>query len=135
MNLIILLFFTVKNFLNLFLKSEKFLTLVKYILKFIKTPWFEAVLWLIALLYLLVYNPFQQSEFSFCVLDNLGFEHCPGCGLGRSISYLLHGEIAAAWETHKMGMFALVAITFRIIQISVNQLRLRQKNQAQLSSR
>lgn len=108
---------------------------VKHILKFIKTPWFEASLWIVALLYLLVYNPFQQSEFSFCILDNLGFEHCPGCGLGRSVSYLLHGEISASWEAHKLGMFALVTIIFRIIQISVKQLRLRQKKQAQFSSR
>jgi len=110
------------------------LTPVKYILKFFKTPWFEAVLWLIALLYLLIYDPFQESSFSFCVLDNLGFQHCPGCGLGRSISYLMHGEISAAWETHKLGIFALLILIFRIIQISVNQLRLRQKKVAQFSS-
>jgi hypothetical protein len=28
---------------------------------------------------------------------------CPGCGLTRSVVYLAHGDLAASWQTHRLG--------------------------------
>ncbi len=106
--------------------------LKKKLLNLIGSPWFEAAIWTVALIYLAVINPLQDSQVSFCVLDNLGFEHCPGCGLGRSVSYIFHGDIAASWATHKAGVFALPVLLYRIGQISYFQLKVsNQKNGSQ----
>ena len=43
---------------------------------------------IISLLLLFVLNP--SNEFTLCILHNLGFNHCFGCGLGKSIHYFLN---------------------------------------------
>ncbi|KAB2908356.1 MAG: DUF2752 domain-containing protein [Ignavibacteriales bacterium] len=91
--------------------------IIKQLLRFFRSSLFEALIWIGALIYLALYNPVQEASFSFCVLDNLGFEHCPGCGLGRSVSFLLHGDFQASWEAHKLGIFALIVLLFRSGQL------------------
>ena len=54
------------------------------------------------------------------VLALVGFEHCPGCGLGHSISYLLRGEWQLSWQSHPLGTFALVIILKRIFELGKN---------------
>lgn len=78
----------------------------------------EAMLWTIALLYLLFINPYQTQEFTFCPFHNLGIEYCPGCGLGRSISFLYHGDFIHSLKTHPLGIAAFIVILFRIIQLT-----------------
>lgn len=79
----------------------------------------ELAFWLLALAYLAWTDP-AQPHVSLCLFDRLGFTFCPGCGLGRSIAYLLDGNLAAAWDTHILGVFALPVIIFRIIQLTIN---------------
>jgi hypothetical protein len=76
----------------------------------------ELIVWTTGIIYLAVINP-EKSHFSFCLFKLMGIEHCPGCSLGNSISYLLHGEIAKSWETHFLGIFAFIVIVLRIIQL------------------
>lgn len=76
----------------------------------------ELYFWIIALLSLYFITP-SVSDFSFCVFNHLGISWCPGCGIGRSISYLLHGEILKSIETHKLGTIALAVIVYRIAQL------------------
>jgi hypothetical protein len=76
----------------------------------------ELIAWLGGLAYLALINP-DRPHFSFCLFYLLGIEFCPGCGLGRSVSYLLHGEIAKSWETHILGIFAFIVLVLRIIQL------------------
>ncbi len=64
-----------------------------------------------------------ETRFSFCPFHALGI-YCPGCGLGRSISYLLHGKISASIHAHWLGMFALVIIIYRIFQLINHSLKL-----------
>ncbi len=57
----------------------------------------EAVIWLGALILLMVYQP-EGNHFTICPLYHLGFEHCPGCGLGRSISLFFRGDFAESFD-------------------------------------
>ncbi|OGU18109.1 MAG: hypothetical protein A2X61_03015 [Ignavibacteria bacterium GWB2_35_12] len=86
----------------------------------------ELLFWIVALLYLSLINVEAHTHFSFCPLHNLGIEWCPGCGLGRSISYLLHGNILQSFEAHWLGPIAFLIILFRIYQL-IRNLVLRNK--------
>ena len=65
-------------------------------------------------------NPAKQ-HLTICVFHYLGASWCPGCGIGRSISYLLHGDWQNSISTHWLGTFALLIIVYRILQLIINQ--------------
>ncbi|TAL67970.1 MAG: DUF2752 domain-containing protein [Bacteroidetes bacterium] len=77
----------------------------------------ELLFWLISLLYLSLLNVESFSYFSFCPFHFFGIEWCPGCGLGRSISYLLHGHIEQSFQSHWFGPLAFIIILYRIYQL------------------
>ena len=56
--------------------------------------YFELVFWLGGLLALALSNPTAAAHFSLCPLKAMGLTWCPGCGLGHSLSFLFHGDIA-----------------------------------------
>lgn len=85
-------------------------------LKILKKVDLELIIWLVALIMLALINP-TEHHLTLCPLSNLGFRYCPGCGLGRSVSYLFRGDISASFHMHPLGIFALVIIVYRIIQI------------------
>src|SRR5690606_41481389 len=58
----------------------------------------EALFWAVALIALAFYQPAAQNHFTLCPLSNLGFDFCPGCGLGKSIAWLFKGEILRSEE-------------------------------------
>jgi ribose/xylose/arabinose/galactoside ABC-type transport system permease subunit len=76
----------------------------------------ELIIWMSALLFL-VFTASRSAHSSLCPLDNLGFNWCPGCGLGRSIRYLLHGEFNLSFENHWFGIPASIILFYRIIQL------------------
>jgi len=84
---------------------------------------FEAVIWIAGLFYLLLFHAPGQAQFTICPLYNLGIDFCPGCGIGNSISYLFNGEVISSFQTHPLGIFALIIITYRIITIIKNNWR------------
>ena len=81
---------------------------------------FEALCWFTGLLLLALFSTESNSHFTLCPLKNSGFNFCPGCGLGRSISLLFHGEFLASLDTHPLGIFALIILSFRIINLTKN---------------
>lgn len=83
----------------------------------------EAVLWIIALLYLFFINPYETQTFTLCPFSNLGIEYCPGCGLGRSISFLYHGDFIHSIKTHPLGIAALILILLRIFQLILQSIK------------
>ena len=79
----------------------------------------EALIWIVGLSIFFFLDP-TKEHFSICPFHQLGLTFCPGCGLGRSISHLLAGDIRHSFETHPLGLFALVVILSRIVQLIKN---------------
>jgi hypothetical protein len=77
----------------------------------------EALAWIVGLLALLFLDPSTESHFTICPLANLGFEFCPGCGLGRSIALLYRGEFLQSFQSHPLGLFAVIILSYRIFQL------------------
>ncbi len=77
----------------------------------------EAFLWIVGLVFLLFINPFETSHVSLCPYKNLGIDFCPGCGVGRSISFFYHGELMHSLQTHPLGIIAFVLILARVIHL------------------
>ena len=77
----------------------------------------EAIVWGIGLVYLGCIDPQTSNHLTLCPLKILGFNHCPGCGLGLSISYLLHGDLVNSWSSHPLGLFALPILILRIVSL------------------
>ncbi|MBT8380399.1 MAG: DUF2752 domain-containing protein [Ignavibacteria bacterium] len=83
----------------------------------------EAFIWISGLLYLIFINSPELSHFTICPISNLGFDFCPGCGLGNSISFLFKGNLEASIYSHPLGIIAFVVIVTRIISLIKNNRR------------
>ena len=79
----------------------------------------ELIIWILAIIYLFFVNPSHQ-HYTLCPLSNLGYEYCPGCGLGRACASALHGHFVLSLETHPLGIFALLVIGHRIFTLIKN---------------
>ena len=84
-----------------------------------KQLYFEIGVWTIALI-LLFFMQADDTVPSICMLKWLGFKHCPGCGLGHSMHYALHLQLAASFNRHPLGIAAIFIIVHRIKQLSFN---------------
>lgn len=82
-----------------------------------KTPILELIFWCIGLAGLWWMDP-ARDHIGLCPLYHLGIAWCPGCGLGRSIAFLMKGDLSASWNLHPLGGFALLVISSRIFEIS-----------------
>ncbi len=77
----------------------------------------EALIWMAAIIFLALTVPTETTHFTICPFSAMGIDFCPGCGLGRSVSYVLHGEITNSLSVHPLGIFALIVLTTRIISL------------------
>jgi len=82
----------------------------------------ELLTWAGILLVLLFSSPDNHS-ISLCPLDKLGFEHCPGCGLGRSCMHALNGNFVDSFNCHPLGIIAIFIIVFRIVTLTFNAIK------------
>jgi hypothetical protein len=96
-------------------------------LRFMKQLPMEGIVWFTGLVVLAFYEP-AENHISICPLNQLGFDFCPGCGLGRSISFLFHGEIIRSLATHPLGIFAVIVLSFRIVHLLKLYLKSHGKN-------
>ena len=88
----------------------------------------EALTWTLGLL-LLAFLPVPEgSHFTVCPLYHLGFTGCWGCGLGRSVSLLFHGQVVRSLEAHPLGIFAVIILSFRIFHLTKYYLKSYGKN-------
>jgi hypothetical protein len=76
----------------------------------------EALLWITGLLFLAI-APLEHSHLTICPLKLLGFDHCPGCGLGLSVHYLFSFSFSASVRAHPLGFAALIIILHRIFAL------------------
>jgi hypothetical protein len=58
---------------------------------------------------------------SLCLLRFIGFDHCPGCGIGHAIHFALHLQFAASLQEHIFGIPAVLIIAYRIKQLSFSK--------------
>ena len=79
----------------------------------------EVICWCSALIMLYFLAPPFDGHFSLCPLSFFNFP-CPGCGMGRALHYLLHGEIRASLQMHWFGIPALLILAHRIVQLLKN---------------
>jgi len=73
-----------------------------------------------AFLYLALINPYETKHFTLCLFSLAGIENCPGCGLGKSISMVFHGDFLGSLKAHPLGIPAILLIVRRIIQLIKN---------------
>ncbi|WP_410682405.1 DUF2752 domain-containing protein [Chitinophaga filiformis] len=78
----------------------------------------ELMIWPAALSLLFFMDPHQASNASCCMLKRMGIPWCPGCGLGHSIHFLLHGEWRTCLKNHPLGPFAVLILTYRTFQLA-----------------
>ncbi|HQV77593.1 MAG TPA: DUF2752 domain-containing protein [Chitinophagales bacterium] len=69
-----------------------------------------------SIIYLFFINPYEKHV-SICLFKLIGWEQCIGCGLGKSISFLLHGNIQASLQNHLLGTFVLLMFVYRMYQL------------------
>jgi hypothetical protein len=77
----------------------------------------EALIWTTGLIILALINVEGSSHFTVCPFNNLGTDFCPGCGLGKSIHYLLNMKIDQSLSAHPLGIFAFAVLSRRIYQL------------------
>lgn len=77
----------------------------------------ELLMWIAALVSLIFVNPYQTDHFTLCIFNQMGIDFCPGCGIGRSISMIYHGNFVDSFQMHPLGVFALAVILYRIITL------------------
>lgn len=87
---------------------------MKFIHKHLEWIVFSAGLILLGLM-----NP-EISGTSFCLFDLLGFNFCPGDGLGHSIAYTFRGDFSSAFKAHFAGPVAVIILMLRILYIWKN---------------
>ena len=78
----------------------------------------EASIWISALVALAFVDPAQTSHVTICPIALLGFDFCPGCGLGRSIAWLFHGSVLNSFKMHPLGIVTVAVLVHRIIQLT-----------------
>ena len=76
----------------------------------------EAFFWLAALVFLACIDP-AHHHYTLCPFNQLGWECCPGCGLGRSIAYFYRLDIRASFMAHPLGIPAVLLFLNRCYQV------------------
>ena len=74
---------------------------------------FEWIALTTGLILMFLIDPASQAP-TLCPLDRLGFEYCPGTGLGTSVAYAARGELVSSFESHPAGIPAIIIMVLRI---------------------
>jgi hypothetical protein len=82
------------------------------------------------LLLMALLDPFAEAA-TLCPVERLGFEFCPGEGLGRSISHAFRGDFLASISMHPAGILAILIIIGRIGSIFRRNLNIKHNNSEQ----
>lgn len=79
----------------------------------------ELMAWSFALTIPFFIDPAASNHFTICLFHHLGFEHCPGCGLGRSMAWLYRGEFLHSFQTHFLAIPTIILLAYRILQLTI----------------
>jgi Protein of unknown function (DUF2752) len=75
--------------------------------------YFEQVVWVFALGFLF-FMDVESASASLCVFKGIGFNSCPGCGIGHAIHDVLHFNLAQSLNEHILGIPATIGILYLI---------------------
>ena len=73
----------------------------------------DQLIWITALLFLYFMDASKES-YSFCFFKLIGFQSCPGCGIGHSIHHVLHFHFQESLNDHILGIPATIIILYYI---------------------
>jgi len=62
--------------------------------------------------------PSDGAGVVLCMFKRVFSLPCPGCGLTRSVSSILHGDLLKSWGYHPLGLFfvgLMVLLTFNLV--------------------
>lgn len=90
--------------------------------------YFEIAAFGFGLLLLALMNPETTMGPGLCLLENLGFQYCPGDGLGHSISYTFRGDISNALKANILGPLSLFILGSRIVYLIKENCSINNKN-------
>ena len=85
----------------------------------------EALAWTVGLLAIAVSNPASDRHFTLFWPQWVFGIQSPGYGLGHSIGYLFRGDLASSLDSHWLGIPAVVALSYRIMNLQVRKTRAR----------
>ena len=97
---------------------------MKKVIEIFKRTDLEAIFWLSAFIYLTYINPYTPKHLDFCLFSLAGIDNCPGCGLGKSISMIFHGDFIGSFDAHPLGIPAIILIFRRIYKLIKNRILL-----------
>ena len=83
----------------------------------------EAFFWIAALIFLASQDP-GNHHYTLCPISNMGFDFCPGCGLGRAISYFFRGDFVESLYAHPLGIAAVFILVYRSYRILFGKTKL-----------
>lgn len=66
--------------------------------------------------------PSQSGIYPPCVFHWLTGLHCPGCGTGRGLHALLHGDVAGALDLNPLMVVALPVLVYCVVKQAVWEL-------------
>ncbi len=87
---------------------------------------FEMFIWIAALI-ALAFTNLEGPHFQLCPIARMGWDWCPGCGIGRSIAAILQGRWADSFDYHVLGLPALGIISWRIWDLGNKYLKITKK--------
>lgn len=79
----------------------------------------ELVCWITAILFLAILPP-EANHFTLCPFANIGILWCPGCGLGKSVAYLIRGDLQNSFQSHWLGIPVFAVLAKRIVSLIKN---------------
>jgi hypothetical protein len=76
----------------------------------------EAIIW-ISVLLTFTFSTVNTGHITICPFKIAGIDNCPGCGLGRSLIMLLHGDLIQSFEMHPFALLTFVLLLIRIVTV------------------
>ena len=86
------------------------------------TLFLQALSWTLVL-GVLFFMDRSSTAGSLCLFRFLGWENCPGCGIGHSISEALHFNFSKSVDAHIMGLPAAFFLILFIIRTFISSIK------------
>jgi hypothetical protein len=69
--------------------------------------------------YLYLFNPAGSGVYPLCPFHALTGLHCPGCGTGRALYQLLHGNVWAAMRLNPLAVVLLPPVAYGMLSVAL----------------